>query len=627
MADQKNSDLKTLGELEGVFRVPLYQRGYRWGKAQIRTFLEDIETARKADRNQYFLQAIVVREINGDAAGTPEQKISQYELIDGQQRLTTTWLLSNIIGARYGDEFRAKFSISYASRKGSANFLQKAVLPNVALPQAGTNIDFWYIAQAVETIRDWSSGKMLANLGQYLLENVNILWHAHSDIEEDPETHFINLNSGRIPLQDAELCRAILLTGSNMDVSGLMPVNLINPGKADENTAGNVRGALIKNRQLLIGNAWDRIERELREQPLWGFLNGAPDQSIHIGYLLRIIYNKTEFDGQYPCYSAIEDLLSKNQKSDAISIWNDISFRFDRLASWFADNDYYHWLGYLSALEEPGGAASFWHDLLAKSASVCELCFKRYLHEEIRKKTAGSDSAQIELDDYTYANKTRTGNLLLLFNVEYARRARNLGVKFPFHAHNGEKWSLEHINAQKVELGNNESVWREWLELHKDALEHLDLAKTDKERAEARNELVKRCETLLNDKLNRIRFEELHRDIIDFFGTNVVRQDSVENLALLDVSKNAALNNALFSIKRDKLREWLIYGQDSENPANESFYVPLGTQSVFMRHFTDGNAAGELWTEEDMAGYRKALERMLSPYWPGLAHNYTGGKQ
>ena len=76
-------DEKTIGKINEMncnFIIESYQRGYRWGKDQVERLLEDIKEA--AADEIYHLQPIIVN-----------KKDEKYELIDGQQRLTTLYLI------------------------------------------------------------------------------------------------------------------------------------------------------------------------------------------------------------------------------------------------------------------------------------------------------------------------------------------------------------------------------------------------------------------------------------------------------------------------------------------------------------------------------------------------------
>ena len=91
-------------QLEGVsnvlktkrFRVPPYQRSYAWEREHVEALLNDIKDAIHSKENEYFLGSIVV-------TGPVNQR---YEVVDGQQRLTTVSLLVAAIKdvfARDGD--------------------------------------------------------------------------------------------------------------------------------------------------------------------------------------------------------------------------------------------------------------------------------------------------------------------------------------------------------------------------------------------------------------------------------------------------------------------------------------------------------------------------------------------
>lgn len=80
---------KTISSLSGNFRLPGYQRGYRWTSDEIERLLDDLfEWNENSPKGFYYLQPIVVKNLGKNADG-----IDEYELIDGQQRLTTIYLI------------------------------------------------------------------------------------------------------------------------------------------------------------------------------------------------------------------------------------------------------------------------------------------------------------------------------------------------------------------------------------------------------------------------------------------------------------------------------------------------------------------------------------------------------
>ena len=75
----KTDDLKFSVEkiFESKYLIPIYQRNYAWGEKEIVALLDDISS----NDNEYFIGSLVVREKDG-----------VFEVIDGQQRLTTLYL-------------------------------------------------------------------------------------------------------------------------------------------------------------------------------------------------------------------------------------------------------------------------------------------------------------------------------------------------------------------------------------------------------------------------------------------------------------------------------------------------------------------------------------------------------
>ena len=80
-------ELRSVDELFGLdFFIPSYQRGYRWTQTQIKELLEDLYdfAVKKKDSDDYYcLQPVVIK-----------KRELEWELVDGQQRLTALWLIS-----------------------------------------------------------------------------------------------------------------------------------------------------------------------------------------------------------------------------------------------------------------------------------------------------------------------------------------------------------------------------------------------------------------------------------------------------------------------------------------------------------------------------------------------------
>jgi hypothetical protein len=101
--------------------VSSYQREYRWDKIQVIDVLDDIYGYHLQDGKEkkdfYRLEPIVVSKIN-----------NEFILIDGQQRLTTIYIiLSNLMmlwASLEKNKFNLKFSLKFKTRLESEAFLK-----------------------------------------------------------------------------------------------------------------------------------------------------------------------------------------------------------------------------------------------------------------------------------------------------------------------------------------------------------------------------------------------------------------------------------------------------------------------------------------------------------------------
>lgn len=89
------------------YEIPPYQRPYSWNTENVQQLLEDVWEAYNANDPEYFIGSLITIE---------KQKDLRYEVVDGQQRLTTL----NLIFARLRD---------HVAEAGAKAALQKRILP------------------------------------------------------------------------------------------------------------------------------------------------------------------------------------------------------------------------------------------------------------------------------------------------------------------------------------------------------------------------------------------------------------------------------------------------------------------------------------------------------------------
>ena len=117
--EEQGIRLKPVNDLLGEkFFIPAYQRGYRWGRQQVLDLLEDISGFQSPENDQpsgfYCLQPLVLKSL----------KAEQWEVVDGQQRLTTLFLILQYFNLRMTEEFRKNlYDVEFETRPGSACLL------------------------------------------------------------------------------------------------------------------------------------------------------------------------------------------------------------------------------------------------------------------------------------------------------------------------------------------------------------------------------------------------------------------------------------------------------------------------------------------------------------------------
>lgn len=555
-SDDGSLSPRFVGDISGDFFIPAYQRGYRWGATEVRRLLDDIW---KAGGEPYFLQPVVVKPRETDS----------WELVDGQQRLTTLYLILQYMLREGLQRDGPTYSLTYETRPKSQEYLEAPVEKG-----AVSNIDFFHIFWAYRCIADWFEHhdrppQYVANkFFSYLYESVQVLWY-EAPFHLDSTTLFTRLNVGRIPLTDAELVKALLLTRS-----------LGGPGRTD--------------RSLEIAAQWDGFERDLRSPELWAFVTGeAEGQATHISLLLDTLAGGPS-DRERPLFHTFETLREAIEK-DAQAFWNRVVDLHSMVMGWYEDRSLFHKIGFLIA-----DRAKF-TDLVDLAQGQRRSAFEALLDAEIRRRLNLSAGSVAELSYERHGAQCQ--QVLLLMNVETIRRLKDSSERYSFRAHASGSWSLEHIHAQNAEALRTAEQWSEWLRLHRDALEDLPLLG-----AEERASLTARIDEVL-PAVTQQSFRELEQELSAIFSLGDEGADadvhSIANLALLDGRDNTALSNSVFEVKRRG-----VIRRDKEGS-----YIPICTRNVFLKYYTDANAQQiYFWGAHDRSGYLDAIQAELAEY-------------
>lgn len=376
-------ETKFVADIRGSFYIPSYQRGYRWSETEVVRLLDDIY---QNGKKNYCLQPVVVR-----------KKEDRYELIDGQQRLTTLYLIYKYMKNVNPFFNEPAFTLSYQTRDQSEEFLK-----TLDMTKQDDNIDFWFIAKAYNTIKKWFEQDLqirVMHIFEYLKEDVKIIWYEVGE-SEDAISLFTRLNIGKIPLTSAELVKAMFLSRDN---------------------AENMR----REKQEEISLQWDGIERELHNESLWFFLTNSVkgEYQTRIDLVLDLIAGKDESTREkYYTFFRFDELRKEVSLDD---IWKKIYQTFLTLKGWYEDHDLYHRIGYLIT------SGTSLHKIFALSKDKKKSEFNESLDELIKKSVAISGN-YAELSYEKSLDYKRISTLLLLFNIESVRRSDGHAQRFPF---------------------------------------------------------------------------------------------------------------------------------------------------------------------------------------------------
>jgi len=550
-------DLVAVADLSGTYFVPKYQRGYRWGVGEVRALLNDIW---ENTESVYCLQPVVVK-----------RRESEWELVDGQQRLTTLYLVFLYMERERLQNASPPYAVRYETRPRSEAFLRDLN------GDPGENVDFFHIDAAYRAIAQWFDAhgarrQYAANkVYEHLHERVKVIWY-EAPPGLDAIALFTRLNVGRIPLTNAELVKALLLAQGR-------------PGAAE--------------RPLELAAQWDLIERDLRDPDLWAFATNASAEEypLRIELLLELLAGETR--GRAPSPFHTFEALRARIEGSREGFWREVLVLHATIREWYEDRDLHHHVGFLVAEGEPLAT------LVAVARAMPRSELKKEIARRIRERVnLASDAAEALDFEHDYAACAR---LLMLMNVETVRRLQHTHERYPFRPHKEQRWSLEHIHAQHAQKLNKLEQWVTWLQEHREALRVLP----------GQAALASRLDATLAkaSKLDRPTFDALADEVAQAFtvtdGTPGAGDGthSIANLALLPGAANSALNNAVFEVKRQRILALDRAGS----------FIPPCTRRVFLKYYTGADAQQvHFWGPRDRAAWLAAMfdpaEGLLVPY-------------
>lgn len=586
MLDHNELTLKTINDLLTMsFFIPAYQRGYRWSARQVIELLEDVyefcDRKIKVDEDFYCLQPVVVK-----------QRGEQWELVDGQQRLTTILLILGYFNSRFAEDFRKQlYTLEYETRPESREYL-------VSLDEnkRDQNIDFHFIFEAYSNIRAWFKDKVhrINDIESVFLNKVKIIWYQLAEAENVTDV-FTRLNMGKIPLVNAELVKALFLKSSNFSSAGQTVRHL---------------------QQLNIAQEWDAIEKRLQDDAFWYFVSNQPIASNRIEFVLALAARRLSSEGilehdKLKVFLQFNKQLQNNDNEvDVVKEWLKIKQCFMTLEEWFNDKALFHLVGYLVSQKV---AVETIFDLSETCKS--KYAFRQNLIEQIFVKTFANKNLndvskaliEAELSELNYetdAKKIRS--ILLLFNIASLLANPITNSRFQFNKYKQDNWDIEHIRSVASDMPRDKNKQIKWLENVVDYISDVNTIHIEERstgNSETSHAIKKDATELVKTDFNDQQFEAIYLRILSFYdpGGNSIVDNSIGNLTLLDSTTNRSYKNAVFPIKRSK-----IIALDKE-----ATFVPLCTKNVFLKYYSKQVDKMLYWESKDSQDHQQAMIHSL----------------
>ena len=586
-----NISLKLVRELLGeTFYIPAYQRGYRWTERQVSDLLGDVYAFQTSDENLsrdgfYCLQPIVVKQRKSPGG---------WEVVDGQQRITTLFLILQHLNQRFAEEYRKElYDIDFETRENSKDYLTE-----LDETQAENNVDYHFIFAAHQTIGDWFTGKdhLVNDFESALLNRVKVIWYELPESENAIDA-FTRLNIGKIPLTNAELIRALFLRSKNFP-------------QATANLT-----------QLKIAQEWDSMEKALQDDDFWYFLikDHAPRPN-RIEFIFDLI---TETENTVPKNNRLtgDDLYSFHYFNETLTLeettpedlWTKIIKHFQILEEWYRNKELFHLIGYLINEGE-----TVLRLIRLSSESNGKRAFRGELKDNIFSRLLsdqGTNREEIETDvlrdkidrflngleyETNYSSIKIIKSTLLLFNIASIIANNQSIIRFRFDYFKKEKWDIEHIHPVTVEqsmMANKDK--KAWLDMVYQYLSKVPEAEDLKNKA---GKMIGE-DNYEDDEM----FETLYMEILKHFGDCETHEteNGIGNLALLDSGTNRSYKNAVFPIKRERLLD-----RDREGT-----FVPLCTRNAFLKVYSEKVDNLLFWSKDDQKDYRAAMTETLTQFF------------
>lgn len=591
------------------YTIPEYQRGYKWETKDIDCLLKDINNFSKNDDLDLFycLQNITLVE-NKDS----------FNVVDGQQRLTTLAIILSYLG----EYSLINEKIQYNIRKETEEFLKEYIYKssNIKTIENWEQLlsisslenkdydyqDVYYLFNAYKTVQSWfdSYPQKEPDMRDKVLNHIKIIVNLPKNIDE--QELFENLNGKRVPLDGADLIRALIITR----------VAKTEVGELDDSTKQNV---LINERRVKIGllldsfNLWWSEEnkqiyfRQLtKEAKISESTSVAFDDNISPINNLYKLYSLAYSDGRL-------DMDFFERKSTDNNFLHEIQTLQRTIENWYNDRILYHLILFTIIYAGDGDKEKNLHKLSFKELYQTwqrshRKDFISYLKNRISKNEVFEDLLQqiniTDKDNETtafqemwYDNKlVNVSTLLDIISILSSKSNTKLPAKY-FKAH---KEDLEHIFPQ-TPIGDRIKDKEKQSQILIQYVGIINQSISDDEKINLTKDDI--------DWDNQEWKEEIKAIIKDKIG-KIIPINSLGNMCVLHESVNRGYGNDFFLEKRIDIMRKSQQGFFIRPHVYDAFnkiYIERQDDSINMSMMT-------IWDKSDILSRRKYIINQISNF-------------
>ena len=618
------------------FVIPDYQRGYKWGETPIRKLLDDINNFNHSGDCEKFYCLNNLTLVKSEAG---------FNVVDGQQRLTTITVILSCL-KNMGKENLPQFEnkMSYQIREKSGNFINNYLIgnqnvscnneANVLFHQfisdndwnkfiecEGDEYDYqdiYYLFKACKVFESWFREKNENEQRLFVhkfLNNVKLIINLVPDVNSEEEL-FGNLNSHKVPLDGADLIRALIITN----------VARYETQDLDDSTKKVIQ---INERRIRIGlqidammHWWKNEEHQKFYEPIISQINKIDSTS-----------NITFDDKRHPinCLYKLYTLLYKGEKQDMklsifeddiVEKWQEMVYLQRVLEHWYNDDKIYHALGFVIRYSSKKDLRSYiydWYQNQWMKEDSDAKSFYKFLLGKIKEIIVNLSDDRLAIkgndmnssDQEEYRNKCFEENwydgdevipvMVLLDIIASEKRGNRLSINL-FDKNDEDK---EHIFPQtplggvtnKKDLGSRLNILTKYVELVNSQVDGPEKCNEDIQAWPKDDDTIyRKIEDLQEDLNKKIKM--------------VVPINSIGNICLLDKSVNRSYGNDYYTGKRQDIIFHFCKNSSIRPSVLEAF-----DKAWEKRDPNSSNIESiDNWNADDIINRRMYIEKSISEY-------------